>query len=248
MDFLILKELILLQFQSYIKHPQDFVKLFNSAKNLAALDYNLTTRKPDRISQSFKNILGLKKIPDLDNAVFCSRKVHPGDLENYLFLFNEIPSYFQYNKGLPKKISIFKCRIKHSKGYWKNLLVISFVYIGLADNQFHKMIIIADKSAQQYLKQKKNSNFQFLENRSSDHGFEFTTGISKNRNDKEISISSRELDVLQLLSEGLIAKQIARKLSISTTTVISHKKNLISKFDVKNSVELVKYASHLMLV
>lgn len=49
----------------------------------------------------------------------------------------------------------------------------------------------------------------------------------------------RENDVLELLEKGLCAKEIATKLFISETTVITHKKNLKKKFNVKNTVELI---------
>src|SRR4030095_4748537 len=60
----------------------------------------------------------------------------------------------------------------------------------------------------------------------------------------------REKDILDLLAKGYCAKEIAKQLFISETTVITHKKNLKKKFNVKNTVELisktksVKWASH----
>lgn len=56
-------------------------------------------------------------------------------------------------------------------------------------------------------------------------------------------VTRREKEVLQLLVEGLCAKQIATILFISETTVITHKKNLKIKFNSKNTVELVAKAS-----
>jgi len=49
----------------------------------------------------------------------------------------------------------------------------------------------------------------------------------------------REHDVLELLEKGLCAKEIATRLYISETTVITHKKNLKRKFNVKNTAELI---------
>ncbi|MBL7752731.1 MAG: helix-turn-helix transcriptional regulator [Chitinophagaceae bacterium] len=49
----------------------------------------------------------------------------------------------------------------------------------------------------------------------------------------------REKDVLTLLSKGYCAKEIAAKLYISETTVITHKKNLKRKFKAKNTAELI---------
>lgn len=55
-------------------------------------------------------------------------------------------------------------------------------------------------------------------------------------------VTKRELEVLQLIAEGLSAKEIAHKLYISETTVITHKKNLKEKFGVKNTPELISRA------
>jgi len=57
-------------------------------------------------------------------------------------------------------------------------------------------------------------------------------------NSPVISVSKREIEVLQLVSEGLTVKEIASLLYLSTHTIISHKQNLLEKFDARNSVDL----------
>jgi len=52
----------------------------------------------------------------------------------------------------------------------------------------------------------------------------------------------REREVLELLVKGYCAKEIANRLFISETTVITHKKNLKEKFSAKNTVELISKA------
>jgi len=52
-------------------------------------------------------------------------------------------------------------------------------------------------------------------------------------------ITKREMDIFNLLSKGLCAKEIAKTLFISETTVITHKRNLKEKFHAKNTVELI---------
>lgn len=56
-----------------------------------------------------------------------------------------------------------------------------------------------------------------------------------------IDFTERELEVLQLFSDGLSYKQIADKLGISTRTVESHKNNLLKKMDVSTVIEMVRY-------
>lgn len=59
-------------------------------------------------------------------------------------------------------------------------------------------------------------------------------------------ISPREKEVLTLIGEGYSSKQIADMLYISNHTAISHRKNLIEKFHVRNTAQLIKNASQLM--
>lgn len=61
-------------------------------------------------------------------------------------------------------------------------------------------------------------------------------------------ITRREKEVLQLIAEGLINKEIAEKLFISTTTVDTHRNSLLSKFDVKNTANLIKLAAQYNLI
>ncbi|MEO0528160.1 MAG: helix-turn-helix transcriptional regulator [Bacteroidota bacterium] len=60
---------------------------------------------------------------------------------------------------------------------------------------------------------------------------------------KLMTISPREKQVLQLIANGYSSKEIANKLFISNHTAVSHRKNLIEKFQVKNTAHLVKKAS-----
>lgn len=55
-------------------------------------------------------------------------------------------------------------------------------------------------------------------------------------------ISSREMEVLKLISLGDSAKIIGEKLSISMNTVITHRKHLKQKLQAKNTAELIKEA------
>jgi DNA-binding NarL/FixJ family response regulator len=53
------------------------------------------------------------------------------------------------------------------------------------------------------------------------------------------NLSRRELEVLDLLSEGFIYKEIGDKLNISSETVRAHAKNICQKMHVRSRVEAV---------
>lgn len=60
--------------------------------------------------------------------------------------------------------------------------------------------------------------------------------------DTEHGLSAREIEVLILITKGLINKEIADKLNISLTTVISHRKNITEKLGIKSVSGLTIYA------
>ncbi len=57
-----------------------------------------------------------------------------------------------------------------------------------------------------------------------------------------IQLTTRETEVLRLVAKGLINKQIADHLGMSTTTAISHRKNLTKKLGIKSISALTIYA------
>jgi DNA-binding NarL/FixJ family response regulator len=54
-----------------------------------------------------------------------------------------------------------------------------------------------------------------------------------------INLSDREIEVLELISQGLTNKEIADKIFLSSHTIATHRKNLMKKFQAKNNVDLV---------
>ena len=59
---------------------------------------------------------------------------------------------------------------------------------------------------------------------------------------KPLPLSAREVEIVQLISTGLIAKEIAGKLNLSTHTIYTHRKNIMKKLGIGSTSELVLYA------
>ena len=52
-------------------------------------------------------------------------------------------------------------------------------------------------------------------------------------------VTQREMEILSLISKGLTSQEIGEVLYISQHTVLSHRKNLIEKLDVRNSAHMI---------
>ncbi len=62
------------------------------------------------------------------------------------------------------------------------------------------------------------------------------------------SLTLREKEILQLITEGYTSPQIAEKLSISHRTVENHRFSLLQKLNVKNTAALMKTALQMGLI
>lgn len=63
-----------------------------------------------------------------------------------------------------------------------------------------------------------------------------------------IVLTRREKEILELIAEGMTNTEIGQKLFISTTTVDTHRKNLLAKTQAKNTASLVRIATQLQLI
>ena len=70
-------------------------------------------------------------------------------------------------------------------------------------------------------------------------------------NEKELArlgISTRELEVLQLMSEGLSNQEIAARLFVSLNTIKTHSANIFEKLDVRRRTQAVDKAKKLNII
>ena len=57
-----------------------------------------------------------------------------------------------------------------------------------------------------------------------------------------VKVTSREIEIIKLIAQGNTNKQIADQLFLSTHTVNTHRKNIMSKLGVNNTAGIVMYA------
>ena len=79
--------------------------------------------------------------------------------------------------------------------------------------------------------------------------FEAGQAMRKNNESAQIpAITRREKEILALIAEGFTNPEIANKLFVSSSTVDSHRKNLLAKLNVKNTASLIKFAMDHQLI
>ncbi len=229
-------------FMCFKNNPDQLVSIFNTSNILAAFDVNLESSCIIQESHSIDSLLGGNHpivSPHDESGLY--HLVHPDDVQSYIQYFHAKPGNNTISNPENMRF-IFKkmqCQMKHSQGYWKPLTFVSFDYQDPEPNTIHKYGFIA--------KGKKDPNSPYKLNSSLLNFGQLNQPILPVLND-DLNVTRREKEVLHLIGRGYIAKEIANNLHISTTTVISHRKNLINKFQVKNTAELIKQASKLMII
>ncbi len=71
---------------------------------------------------------------------------------------------------------------------------------------------------------------------------DFASVASSDNLEAEQLLSPRETEILKLIAEGRATKQIASDLKVSTKTVETHRRRLMSKLKIYNIADLTKYA------
>ncbi len=61
-------------------------------------------------------------------------------------------------------------------------------------------------------------------------------------------LTAREMQIVRLLAQGLIVKEMASQLDISVRTVETHKYHIYRKLGINNQVELMNFAIKNQLV
>ncbi len=198
-------------------------------KNLMISVFDIKKSKFLFCNDSFKNILGYKSDEIISGGwEFWYNKINPNEariIKNEINLLLQKPHSVKH----PEVLS-FTYHIKDIFSQWY------FVCHELSLFHFKKNLFVLN----------------YLYDISQIERIEYFFGKKqhpikgKNRND--VTISKREKEVLLLIAEGFSSKQIADELYISNHTAIKHRKNLIEKFKVKNTAQLIKTASKFFLL
>lgn len=191
------------------------------------------------VSKNMFSCIGIKstKLKDKGMRFFWSR-IHPDDVEPWLSALNELMSFTigEISISDRKKMSYtWNFRFKNAKGNYVNIIqnttplefdIENKPIIGLAHYTVLDHNIKIDVCA--------TAKFLNANN-------EYETKYFNNFSQKLLTdgVSNRERDIIRLLVLNYSSKEIANKLSISSNTVDTHRRNILKKLNISSTGELV---------
>jgi PAS domain S-box-containing protein len=230
---------------------QDFLKehqeLFNG---LSIFIYNLENKQFEYLSDEILSIIGYTS-EDLQMTSFkdLSSLVHEDDYTEWLLNIVTASVDFQESSHDKNYCIVREYRIRHKKNYWVYLQIIS-TPLQMQENRILSFFGIVKDVSKEKMKEaylmseiaKRENSVTIL--RKIIHDYKNLESIPQLKQSHG-RISPREIEVLQLISQGYSNREIAETLFISPNTAVTHRKNLLIKFNVKNSAQLVKEASRM---
>jgi DNA-binding CsgD family transcriptional regulator len=227
---------------SILEKDIKILEMLNVIENSAISIFDLYQQKHIFLSSRFETIFGfnISEAHEEGNEYF-DKKVHPDDFFNAM----KIASYFlKLAFSLPieerkdyKLINDY--RIKNAEDKYIRVIE-QFQALELDKHgNIWLALCVMDLSPNQDISlplQNKVINFKAGEL------YHFPDSF------KEVSLSKREKEILSLISDGLISKEIADNLFISVHTVNTHRQKILEKLDVANSHEAIKLAKSYGLI
>jgi len=164
----------------------------------------------------------------------------PDDL--MLFLAKSQPDVLLMDINLPQRSGLELCREVKEKYPAINIIGLS------TSNQPSVIRKMQENGASGYLL-KDASQSEILEalqqvNKGKEYvSFSVAEALKKKGSDTSLpALTRREKEILELIAEGHTNRKIAAKLFLNRTTINTHRKNMLTKFNVKNTAALIKIA------
>jgi DNA-binding CsgD family transcriptional regulator len=228
---------------SVMENHIPFLEKLSAVNNSGITVFDMFKKKHIYTSYNFSEIFGydLEAIRELGNEYFNSR-VHPDDFPE---LMKTGTIVFRYAFSLPKdQLRFFKLVneyriLSHNETWVRVIEQHQALELDHRGNIWLSLSVI-DLSPDQ-------SDYSGIKSQL----INFKTGklqrIQANHAPAD-HLTKREKEILQLVKEGYLSKEISDKLFISVHTVNTHRQRILEKLGANNSMEAVIYASRLGLV
>ncbi|MGI9531622.1 LuxR C-terminal-related transcriptional regulator, partial [Lutimonas sp.] len=213
----------------------DQISQFFAAGSFYYYIFNFATLKIEYVSENVKEVLEIEP-EDLSLETLLG-SYHPDDLDKLHdkektaseFLFKQIPP----DHIIDYKV-VYTNRVLTKSGKCKTILHQAKAISTTEDGRIMKVIgVHADIS---YLEAPIDHKISFI---SYKHESYFSLPTGEKKLSFKSKFSAREIEVIKSISNGNTVEEIAKLLFISEHTVRTHRKNILKKADVKNSIHLI---------
>jgi DNA-binding CsgD family transcriptional regulator len=224
--------------------PEKYKSLLDNINGFIVIsDY--TTGLYEYISESVQSNLGydLKGYTKEQLTNFMFSIIHEKHGE---FLLNSLlPTVFQYFKENSTSVTgtdyRYTCSIKLKNIY--NLFhwyLVDTVIIEVNESGFPLTTLITCTNINQF--KKDECVYYNIMKKNTDGVYEVMLEGTDDNKKNEYNLTSREIEIINLIGQGYTNKQIAEKLYISLNTVQTHRKNLLKKIQCTGTAELTNFA------
>ena len=197
------------------------------------------------ISKSAEDILGYPK-EDLNIPFFISI-IHDDDRASVLrYYYSCSQDRFGPKVGNKRRLKCTDFRVRHLEGNW----IWVALNCVLVSNRQHNLPEVFFGGVRDITKRKEEelslmNTIHTMHRQKQEYNGESSIKSTVFNHQMENIITPREKEVLRLIGHGYSSREIAAKLFVSAHTVIKHRKNIIAKFKVKNTAQLIREASKL---
>lgn len=220
---------------------EDWKKL-SELSNSIILVFDCFVKKFIYVSNNIPELYGLDHIQLVNDghSPFIDI-IHPDDMYYGLVVRKKIYTLLESLSGEDK--------LKHKMVHEMRIRDLRGDYIRIIE---HERVIEVDKSGKVWLMLSMvDIDASHESETTKSHLYNFETGeqIFIDLTDTlEEPLTNRELEVLGLMKQGLLSKEIANNLEVSINTINSHRQNILQKLKANNTIEAVNFAQRLGLL
>ena len=222
------------------KRKEDWIKLSEITHSIV-LVFDCYTNKFVFVSDNIPKLYGVdSRRLFVDGHRQVIQLIHPDDIDYGLLVRKKIYSILRSFSDAEKMNykAIHEMRIRNVRGEYIRIIEQEQVLELDKSGNIWLMLSVIDIDANQELEITKSHLYNLKT------GDQIFIDLSDTLNEP---LTNRELEVLRLMKQGLLSKEIADTLQISINTVNSHRQNILQKLKANNSAEAINFAQRLCL-
>lgn len=233
------------------KIPEHFFELRDNETSCIFLVACLDNERVLYIDDAFETVTGYPaKTLHEKGLSFWFPLIHPGDMPAVTTGIKKSHEELA-TPGFPRPFPpmILEYRFKKSDDTWARIKETKYLLLEGSEAIIDKVLCKLELLNDEKESCSKLLDFAMAYDPDISKKFENNEYPSSKRDLSEVTLlTKREREILSLIGRGLSTKMIADKCNISINTVETHRRHLLEKLKVKNSMELIKKASRISLL